>query len=530
MPWSRGAFDLVYTGIGALCWLPDIRRWAAVVAALLRPGGRLFIREGHPMLWAIDDTRAGDDLLVVRYPYFETAEPVTFTNGGTYVETDAVFEQTMSHSWNHGLGEIVTALIDAGLAVTGLVEHDSVPWEALPGKMERVDGKEWRLADNPARLPHSYTLQALKVGTSATLNPDAGKPGRPLRSRRAQWSGGFAGLARHGPSCSGLYPWGLLRCLQRRRDGRDRPRRRPVARGGHLRHPRPGRLRRLGQAGRAVGRQPRQREGLRRALRLGAGSLVDLYVTLSGDTGINLLHEDYAITAGNPPQSVALLHGGQDASQVTSHLTKLGWKQASGTLTGPSSPAGGGEAAAEYMLQLHKVRPDGTDVAFGGSRADLGNIGSPSGSTLAGDPVVGALANCLGDVVAAQFSVGGDLGGRNPVALALGIRTPASNTATPQAVVCVAWPSQAAAAQYAADARKALSSGQSATMKQPYSALLTHTSVTSVGGGQNLIQWQADTPGRASLIFEMLFSRDLPGLPDCTRLPAAARSHVIGCP
>jgi SAM-dependent methyltransferase len=160
---GTGAFDLVYTGIGALCWLPDIRRWAAVVAALLRPGGRLFIREGHPMLWAIDDERADDDLLVVRYPYFETAEPVTFTDGGTYVQTEAVFEHAVSHSWNHGLGEIVTALIDAGLAVTGLVEHDSVPWEALPGKMKQVEGKEWRLAVDQARLPHSYTLQALKV-------------------------------------------------------------------------------------------------------------------------------------------------------------------------------------------------------------------------------------------------------------------------------------------------------------------------------------------------------------------------------
>ena len=50
-------FDLVYTGIGALCWLPDIRRWAEVVAGLLRPGGRLFIREGHPVLWALADPR-----------------------------------------------------------------------------------------------------------------------------------------------------------------------------------------------------------------------------------------------------------------------------------------------------------------------------------------------------------------------------------------------------------------------------------------------------------------------------------------
>src|ERR1039457_663922 len=64
-------FDLVYTGIGALCWLPDIGRWAQVVAALLRPGGRLFMREGHPMLWTLADPRP-DGLVVVEFPYFET--------------------------------------------------------------------------------------------------------------------------------------------------------------------------------------------------------------------------------------------------------------------------------------------------------------------------------------------------------------------------------------------------------------------------------------------------------------------------
>jgi SAM-dependent methyltransferase len=156
-----GGFDLVYTGIGALCWLPSVRRWAAVVAGLLRPGGRLFIREGHPMLWALDDERT-DDLLVVRYPYFEQDAPLVFDTDGTYVATDTVFSHTTTHEWNHGLGEIVTALLSAGLSVTGLVEHDSVPWEALPGKMERLDGGEWRLAADPSRLPHTYTLQAVK--------------------------------------------------------------------------------------------------------------------------------------------------------------------------------------------------------------------------------------------------------------------------------------------------------------------------------------------------------------------------------
>jgi SAM-dependent methyltransferase len=155
------SYDLVYTGVGALCWLPDIRAWAHVVATLLRPGGRLFLREGHPMLWSIEDPRP-DGLLVVDAPYFERAEPTVWDEPGTYVETDAVFAHNRTHAWNHGLGEIVTALLDSGLQLTMLVEHDSVPWDGLPGMMTRLDLDEWRLTDRPWRLPHSYTLQAVK--------------------------------------------------------------------------------------------------------------------------------------------------------------------------------------------------------------------------------------------------------------------------------------------------------------------------------------------------------------------------------
>jgi SAM-dependent methyltransferase len=160
---GESSFDLVFTGIGALCWLPDIRGWASVVAQLLRPGGRLFIREGHPMLWSLADGR-GDDLLVVEHPYFETDEPIVWDEGGTYVETDVEFVHNVTHEWNHGIGEIVTALLDNGMQITMLEEHDSVPWEALPGMMSVVPGTnhEWRLTDRPERLAHSYTLQAVK--------------------------------------------------------------------------------------------------------------------------------------------------------------------------------------------------------------------------------------------------------------------------------------------------------------------------------------------------------------------------------
>ena len=163
---GEGGFDLVFTGIGALCWLPGIRRWARTVAALLRPGGRLFLREGHPMLGSLADPRE-DGLLVVEYPYFERPEPMVFDQGGTYVQTDAVFTSTLTHEWSHGLGEIVTALLDSGLAITMLAEHDSVPWEALPGQMTRDAHGEWRLTDRPWRVPCSYTLQAVKQGDTA---------------------------------------------------------------------------------------------------------------------------------------------------------------------------------------------------------------------------------------------------------------------------------------------------------------------------------------------------------------------------
>ncbi|MEV0810065.1 class I SAM-dependent methyltransferase [Micromonospora sp. NPDC050200] len=158
---GAGGFDLVYTGVGALCWLPDIRRWAGVVAALLRPGGRLFLREGHPMLWALDESHP-EGLLVVEHPYFERPEPLVWEEPGTYVSTEVTFRHNTTHEWNHGLGEVVTALLDAGLDLTMLEEHDSAPWVALPGRQVKDADGEWRLAERPWRLAQTYTLQARK--------------------------------------------------------------------------------------------------------------------------------------------------------------------------------------------------------------------------------------------------------------------------------------------------------------------------------------------------------------------------------
>jgi SAM-dependent methyltransferase len=152
---GESSYDLVFTGLGALCFLPSADRWAAVVQGLLKPGGRLFVREGHPALWSIDE---GNTAPVLTHPYFERPEPLAWP-GGRYVGTGA----HTTYEWNHSIGEVVTALLGVGMEITGLAEHDSVPWEALPGQMVRSGHHdEWQLADRPERLPASYALQAVK--------------------------------------------------------------------------------------------------------------------------------------------------------------------------------------------------------------------------------------------------------------------------------------------------------------------------------------------------------------------------------
>lgn len=168
-------FDLVYTGIGALCWLPSVSRWAEVVSQLLRPGGRLFIRECHPMLstlvvapisaaaserethgWL---TAPGELAPVVDYPYFEQDEPLEWNDAISYYG-DLPVTNPRCLEWPHGLGEIVSAVLDAGLTLTALREHDSVPWNALPGLMTADATGEHRLQVRPERLAASYTLIA----------------------------------------------------------------------------------------------------------------------------------------------------------------------------------------------------------------------------------------------------------------------------------------------------------------------------------------------------------------------------------
>ena len=115
------------------------------------------------MLFTLADARP-DGLLVVQYPYFEREEPLVLDEPGTYVATEATFTHTVTHEWNHGLAEVITAVMDAGLRLIAIEEHDTIPWEALSGQTENLSNGEWRLPHGPDRVAMSYTLQAVKPG------------------------------------------------------------------------------------------------------------------------------------------------------------------------------------------------------------------------------------------------------------------------------------------------------------------------------------------------------------------------------
>lgn len=155
-------FDVVYTGVGALTWLPDIAAWGKVVSSMLKPGGTFFIRDFHPMLWTIDDER-DDGQLVVRYPYFETAGE-RFESENTYSDGEKL-TNTVNYEWNHGIGEIVMALIENGLKIELLLEHKVAESQNLP-VFVRTEDDRWKLPEGEDRLPLMFSIRAVKEDLS----------------------------------------------------------------------------------------------------------------------------------------------------------------------------------------------------------------------------------------------------------------------------------------------------------------------------------------------------------------------------
>jgi SAM-dependent methyltransferase len=156
-------FDIVYTSRGVLGWLPDIRAWARVVAYFMAPGGIFFISEGHPVMNAFENDGVAPGELRLAYPYWEHPEPLRFDVKGSYADPDAEVIGQVEHSWDHGLAEIVTALIEAGLRIERLVEHPFLDWKVDWLVEDPSTPGQWRLPPSiPGELPLMFSLLASK--------------------------------------------------------------------------------------------------------------------------------------------------------------------------------------------------------------------------------------------------------------------------------------------------------------------------------------------------------------------------------
>ncbi|WP_159575169.1 class I SAM-dependent methyltransferase [Microbacterium sp. 8M] len=150
-------FDLVYTSIGTITWLEDLNRWAAQVAQLLRPGGTFYIRDGHPVLYGLDETR---DELVHRFRYFENGRALAWDDEGTYAG-DGTVAHPRTYEWPHPISSVVNALLGAGLRIVHMDEGRTLPWRFSPRMLE-VDGEYVWPAEERDLVPCTFTIVAVK--------------------------------------------------------------------------------------------------------------------------------------------------------------------------------------------------------------------------------------------------------------------------------------------------------------------------------------------------------------------------------
>lgn len=151
-------FDIVFTSYGVLCWLPDIPRWANVVAGLVRPGGFFYIAEFHPFAAIFDDD---PEELRVRYPYFPTGEPLVFDGVGTYTDRETRLVNDRTYEFPFTLSDVITSLVDAGLRIEFMHEFPFSVAQFLPFTRE-IRRHEVRLRRHDGSVPLMFSVRASK--------------------------------------------------------------------------------------------------------------------------------------------------------------------------------------------------------------------------------------------------------------------------------------------------------------------------------------------------------------------------------
>jgi 2-polyprenyl-3-methyl-5-hydroxy-6-metoxy-1,4-benzoquinol methylase len=154
-----GPFDLVFTTWGTICWLPDVKQWAKIIASVLAPGGELYFADAHPGFNVLEEV-AGQ--LVPSYDFQTPADrPLLFANETTYTGDSTIMTNRSTREWIHSLSAVLGGLIDAGLTITMFREHEVLPWRGLSCLVPASE-RMWRLPDGMPRVPLSYSVRAKK--------------------------------------------------------------------------------------------------------------------------------------------------------------------------------------------------------------------------------------------------------------------------------------------------------------------------------------------------------------------------------
>ena len=154
-------FDVVYTSRGVLTWLPDVERWAQVAASFVKPGGTFYMHEAHPFLWTVAEEQTTPNDLHLAFDYW-TGDVLTFPVEGSYADPSAEVDAEWEHSWNHSLGEIVSALAGNGLQIEFLHEKRTLAWPAA-WLIEQPRGGYGFPEGQTGTLPLMFSLRARKI-------------------------------------------------------------------------------------------------------------------------------------------------------------------------------------------------------------------------------------------------------------------------------------------------------------------------------------------------------------------------------
>ena len=159
------SFDLVFASHGVFCWIPDLQRWFSVASAMLKPAGRVFVVDGHPVLDMIDcDAASGSLSLNDSYFHDETPELCTVEKlERAYTGEGGRLVNTTTYQWSHHLGEFVTAAGSAGLAIHGLEEFPYGGFRKFACMVQRTDGY-WEIPDRS--LPLMFSLDCNKMAVA----------------------------------------------------------------------------------------------------------------------------------------------------------------------------------------------------------------------------------------------------------------------------------------------------------------------------------------------------------------------------